>query len=1771
MNGSSRYTVGDVLHESPRSRVCRAVGDDGTPVILKFASPQERDAGVISQLRHEYQILERMAKRTGDPVALASIDGVEALVRLDRGGVPLAGLLKNGAMPFELGLAAARSLVEALDGVHRAGVVHKDINPSNILWHDDEATVTLIDFGIAQFEQGDEAPILAASIAAGTWAYAAPEQSGRMRRTPDERADLYAVGITLYEIFTGGVPFVGGDVAELIHAHLAVKPSPLIERAPGLPKQLSDMVGKLLEKEPERRYQTASGLLADLQRLATDSSEFPLGLQDSIERFDVPERLYGREAEIDTLLAEFDRTRAGASRCVFVAGYSGIGKSALVRHIQQSVITHHCTFLSGKFDQLQRNVPFATLVQAFQGLIRLMLKESKERLAQLRTHLLEALGEGIRVVVPYIPELELIVGRQPPPDSLPPAEAHNRLRRVSLNFMKVFARPEHPLVLFLDDLQWADPSTLEMIELYASTDQLTHLLLIGAYRNNEVDATHPLTVMQLRLKQLPEPPLTIKLGPLPAGGLALMLADILRTDTASVASLVQICLAKTDGNPFFLIQFLRSLYDHGLIAFNKEVMKWEWMEDLIRSQRVQENVVDLMIRRVGELPQRTRDVLKTGACLGPSFDLVPIAKLRGSSVEELLTDVWAAVKPMFIVPLHSTQIHAGHVIGGGAGTAPRQFQFIHDRVQQAAYSLIGEDEKPALHLSIARLLLKGTDERELDDRLFDIVHHFTLGRPLLKDAAERRNVAELTLRAGEKARASAAFPSARSFARAALGLMDDSSWTSDYPLRFRAGFLAAESAYLCQDFAEMEQLTGDLTTHARDVLDRARIAEVRIQSLMARAEPIAAIHHALPILRELGVKLPANPGTLDVLIGMAKTEIRLRKFKIEDLLHLPVMTDPAKLAAARILEHVYSSAYFALPNLYPLIMFAFIRMSLRYGNTAASAVGYSAYGVILCGMFRQIDRGNRFGKLSLDLMRQLMANHIKAKIVQVAQGFVTVWKHHPDTVIESFLEAHQAGMECGDLEFASYTCQMIGFFHLWSGVPLESVDQEMRNYTRVIERLQQITPLYQIRIWHQLTANLLGQAANSLRMSGEHYEEGTMLARHREAKDEIAQFFMHHCKITLGLFYDDPAEALASAEEAIRLQKKGVAIGSTVVPIFHAYVALLFLIKSRISAESDRPAWLKKARAQLKPLRQWAAAAPMHGETRYLLVQAGLATQDSEQMRLLHEAEKAARKHRNEIELPLIHERLGAFYQKLGQMTISQMFLTEALLGYRRLQAHGVAERLVRQHPALGLRTRATDSVATSQTMSLGATSLLGSTSTMTGSTTSSVVDVSSLVKATQALSGEIVLERLCVRFMQIMLENAGADRGLLALFTDDNLLIDAEATVAPPEVTVLKALPVDTMRDGQPIAPVQIFNYVQRTQESLVIDDVSRSDLFKDDAFVQRESPRSVICVPLQHQRRFTGILYLQNKLTSHAFPPDRAFMLQSLSSQAAISIENARLYGNLEALNRSYARFVPVEFLQMLDRRSITDVKLGDQVQRSMSVLFSDIQGYTSMSERMTPEENINFINAYLKMMEPVLHNHFGFIDKYIGDAIMALFPRTPVDAVRAAVEMLKTLRHYNEKCSGVPIAVSIGINTGSLMLGVVGGTDRLDTTVISDAVNLAARIESLTRTYGVSLLITEHTYAELPAGDELAGCIRKVDRVVVKGKSKAVDVYEVFAADSPDLCRHKRATLADFHAAYEAFHGGELDSARTAFQQLLAQCPDDKVVAHYVERCRGGASEA
>jgi predicted ATPase/class 3 adenylate cyclase len=1772
MSGYLRYQFGEVLHEGQRSRICRGKClETGRAVVLKIVALREHGPNAVSQLMHEYQILERLRPRIGEVPVLTKLGDADVLVRTDKGGEPLSHLLRGGALSPPVALRIAAAITKSLDVIHRAGVIHKDINPSNILWRPEAGDAELIDFGIAEYDCRGEIPLVGARVVAGTWSYAAPEQSGRMRRTTDERADLYALGVTFYQLFSGTIPFVTNDVAELIHAHLAVKPMPLCERLPGFARVISHIVDKLLEKAPEHRYQTASGLLADLDRCfrnlgptgAGSIPEFKLGSEDSIERFDIPERLYGRESEMKVLVGAFDEVRSGITRIVSIAGYSGIGKSSLVNRLQHSIILHRCNFLTGKFDQLQRHVPYATFVQAFQGLIRLTLREHQQRIDALRKQLHAALGENLRVLVEVIPELELIVGKQPAAEPLPPAELQHRLRLVLLNFIKVFATPDHPLVLFLDDLQWADSASVEMLEAFAASDEITHFMLIVAFRDNEVSDTHPVHMAGRRLDEKGIQIVRLVLGPIPLASIELFLADTLRTGAREVCELARICNRKTAGNPFFLIEFLRSMHRQGFIAFNKESGSWGWLEEVIRSQRVQENVVDLMVRRIGDLPRETQEVLKIGACMGAQFDLDIIAGIRGAQVEDMLGDAWAAVKQMLIVPFTPSQIHEGQIMGVAGGAPPRQFQFIHDRVQQAAYSFNSDQEKPGVHLRIARILLRAADERELNERPFNIVHHFNLAHALLTDPVERRRIAALNVCASAKARASAAYDSARGLADAALALLKDADWQEDYSLMFQAHCLAAESAYLCHDFAAMERLAETASTHARNVLDHARLAEVRIQSLMARGEPVTAIKLALPILRELGVKLTANPSSLDVMIGMANTEIRLRRHRrVEDLLDLPMMTDPSKLAAVRILEHVYSSAYFSLPKLYPLIMFTFIRLSLKYGNTAASAVGYSAYGVVLCGLMRDIERGNRFGQLSLNLVRRLAAKSVKAKVIHVAEGFVTVWKKHAEKVLPSFHEGYQAGLETGDLEFGCYTCHFLGFLNLWMGTPLETVDAEMRKWTRVIVKHAQSTPLIQQNLWHQFAANLLGQAANPVLMAGEHYEEEKMLSVHLEARDEIAQFFLHYCKVTLALVFHDSSEALPSIDRGLALLKNGAALGSVNVPTFFGYSLLVLLATARRREGMERFTLIKKARSLLKPVAQWARACEMLCGSRHLLCRAEFAAlegEEGEALKFYSAAIEMAKNHRNHLDLAIIHERCASFCAGIGQSSFAQMMQVEALNDYQRLQAHGVVRRMIRDHPELHVAANPQQGVQ-------GQAALRPATqrALLTSMQGSSVLDVMTLAKSTRALSGEILLDRLLTKLMEIMLENAGADCGLLALVDDEGeLAVEAQATINPRVVHTLQSLPINSPA----VAPVSIFNYVRRTGEPLVLDDATQSDLFADDPFVQKESPLSIICVPLQHQGRLTGILYLHNRLTSHAFPRDRVFLLEALSAQAAISIENARLYSNLEGLNRSYARFVPHEFLDMLGKRSITNVEPGDQVQCRMSVLFSDIKGFTRLSETMSPEQNIAFINDYLRQMEPALHRHGGFIDKYIGDAIMALFPVSSADAVRAALAMLRELDHFNERhCAAgySPLQISIGLNTGPVMLGVVGGA-RLDTTVISDTVNLASRVEHLTRDYQVSLLITENTLQLLPADDPDFACIRRIDCVVPIGKSTPVSIYEVFAADAEEVRAAKLTSLADFNAACNAYHEDDLDFARPAFAKLHADCPQDRVAEYYVHRCR------
>jgi AAA ATPase domain/Protein kinase domain len=599
---------------------------------------------------------------------------------------------------------------------------------------DDADTVWLTGFGIAsQLPHERQVPV-PPEIIAGTLAYMAPEQTGRMNRSIDGRSDLYSLGVTLYRMLTGVLPFDAVDPLEWVHCHIARQPTPPADRAE-VPEPLSAIVTKLLAKNAEERYQTAHGLEADLRRCLAEWQShgridpFPLGTHDLSDRLLIPEKLYGRDREIDALLAAFDQVVAqGAAELVFVSGYSGVGKSSVVNELHKVLVPPRGLFASCKFDQYKRDIPFATLAQAFQTLVRQILVKSEAEVDQWRHALQEALGPNGQLIVDLIPEVELIIGKQPPVPDLPPQDTQNRFQLVFRRFLGVFARPEHPLALFLDDLQWLDTATLDLLERLVTHPEVRHLLVVGAYRDNEVSSSHALARMLGSIRNAGAKMHEIVLVPLSLHDVDRFVSDALHCERNAAQPLAQLVHEKTGGNPFFAIQFLTAIAEEGLLRFDPVMRARQWDMNRIRAEGYTDNVVDLMTEKLKRLSGTTQEALKQLACLGNGAEVAILALVHGETEESMHAALWEAVRAGLILQQETT------------------YKFLHDRIQEATYALIPEGERAGAHLRIGRVLLASMMADGLAEHLFDVVNQLNRGATLLMDRDEKIQVAAIQLR-----------------------------------------------------------------------------------------------------------------------------------------------------------------------------------------------------------------------------------------------------------------------------------------------------------------------------------------------------------------------------------------------------------------------------------------------------------------------------------------------------------------------------------------------------------------------------------------------------------------------------------------------------------------------------------------------------------------------------------------------------------------------------------------------------------------------------------------------------------------------------------------------------------------------------------------------------------------------------------------------------------------------------------------------------------------
>ncbi|ALG67285.1 AAA family ATPase [Beggiatoa leptomitoformis] len=1472
------YQVQTQIYESANSVIYRgARNKDNLKVILKvlkedYPSPEE-----LMRYRQEYEITRCLDQVDGvvKAYSLEKLQNTLVIVLEDFGGESLKHLIVKRRLTVQEFLPLAIQIADSLDHLYADHIIHKDINPANIVWNPETNQLKIIDFGIASRLPRENPTLKSPEQLEGTLAYLSPEQTGRMNRVLDYRTDLYSLGITFYELLTGQLPFTSTDLLEVIHGHIAKRPEPVCQINADVPPILSDIIIKLMAKNAEDRYQSAFGVKHDLQVCLAHIEHlthfsFGLAQQDISGSFHLPQKLYGREAEIHTLWQAFERVSQGTAELLLIAGYSGIGKTALVQEIYKPITAKRGYFCAGKFDQLQRNIPYSALIQSFRQLIQQLLTESSVPLECWQQRLLAAVGCNGQVISDVIPEIELLLGKLPPVSPLPPTEAQNRFNFVFQNFIRACCQVEHPLVIFLDDLQWADSASLKLMSLMMS--DIPYLFLIGAYRDNEVNATHPLLTTLNELQKTSVTIQTVTLTPLGLPHIVQFLADTLNlkkelSTLAKLQGLAELLLEKTGGNPFFLGEFIKTLYTESLLQFDCQKRAWVWDLTQIQARNITDNVVELMGNKVKQLQPTTQHILKLAACLGNTFELVTLAKIAKKSISEVQIQLWQALTEGMIITVGNT------------------YKFIHDRVQQSIYALIPEAEKPALHWTIGQLLLQ--DSTATENRLFEVVDHLNIGLHLLTEK-DKSKIAQLNLLAGKRAKMSAAFDAALKYCVFGLQLLEQDTWKTHYNFTLELHSLAAEMASLIGDFKQLDVLFTLITKHAKTPVDMASAYESKIHGYMSEGKLQETLDTALEILNRLGLALPSYPDDEAFQTALRELQARYTTTTIEDLVNLPEMLDKTKLAIMRVVAKSTAAAYIGRPKLFLLLILRQVDLSITHGNTSESAYVYACYALLLCGVTNDLDTGYRFGQLATKLLEKSGDTKFKSKTLEVVNGHVWHFKQALKDTLPNLEIGYQSGLETGDLEYAGYNAFFYSCNAYFAGTELQELARQMTCYNDGMQRIRAETGIRWQSSFRQAVFNLLGQAESLPQyLDGQAFNQSQMLPLLQNTNNQSALAAFYVNTLILCYLFDDYEKALENA--TLAEQHKGGMFAMVSVPVANFYESLTCLQVYTLRDAKHQTVLLNKVIANQQQLKHFADHAPMNHLHKFLLVEAELARVLGNRWKAMQDYENAiqnARENDYIQEQALAYELAARFYLMQGMDKFAQTYLQEARYHYQQWGALAKVSQLEAKYPQW-LTAKTAPVIPTIDSLTSTATVMM---STRTRIRTSNWLDLESVMKATQALSGEMVLSQLLEKMMHIVIENAGAERGLLILKQDGQWLIEAEGAFKSEEVTVLQSLPIE----GR--TPTAIINYVMRTREAVVLANARQEGMYVQNSYVQQQQLKSVLCNPIIHQGKMMGILYLENNVTEGAFTPARLKLLEMLSSQAAISLENALLYRTLE-----------------------------------------------------------------------------------------------------------------------------------------------------------------------------------------------------------------------------------------------------------------------------------
>ena len=1504
------YELVEKIYASDRTVIHRAREKSyQKPVILKLPHHPYPNFNELTRYRNAYTLI----KNFNFPgivkiLALEKFEQRLILVMEDFGGISLHQFINNQSTSnvnsfstdINQFLHIALQIVNSLEKLHQNQIIHKDIKPHNIIINLQTKQVQIIDFSSTTKLPKETPEIRNPNTLEGTLAYMSPEQTGRMNRGIDYRSDFYSLGITFYELLTGKLPFQSRDPMELVHFHIARQPQSIIELNPKIPAALNTIVLKLMAKMPEERYQTTAGLRHDLEKCQSEWENtgkirlFHLGEKDNNNCLIIPEKLYGREQEIETLLTTFDRIcDPGKSKTelMLIGGFSGIGKSALVNEIHKPILKKRGYFISGKFDQFQINIPFFAWLNAFQELIKQILSEPEEKLQAIATKLQQVLGEEAQVIIDVIPELELLIGKQPPATELSPTAAENRFNLLFSNFISVFAQAEHPLVIFLDDLQWADLASLKLMKLVMEKIDINYLLLIGAYRDNEVNAGHSLLLTVEEIKEIGAVFNQIILTPLSQSALNNLVADTLNYSPQESLLLTEQIYQKTQGNPFFSNQFIKSLYKEGLIFYNYEQEKWLFNLPEIKILAARGDVIELMAAQIQQLPHSTQEILQLAACISNKFDLKTLSIVSEKHLSETALILWKALSEGLILPEDETyKFYQGENDEHLPKITDLQtpiYHFLHDRVQQAAYSLIPQQKKQEFHLKIGKLLLNNTADDQLEEKIFEIVNQLNYGVELITEIEAREELASLNLKAGIKAKVSTAYNTAMSYFKTGINLLTENSWSTQYQLTLALYEEGAEATYLSGDFEEMEKLVDIVLEKANNLLDKVKVYEIKIQAYIALSKLQEALTIGLSVLKVFGISFPTNPTLSDIQEYLQITKNKLREKSISCLINLPLLKDPEKLAKIRILSLLFSITFICKPELFPLIVSESTNLYLHSGISPLFAVSCGFYGVILCGIEQDMDTGYKFGRVAYEVLEKFHNKNQKAKVFQVIYVGIEHWKIHIRETLPNFLEAYKVGLETGDLEYATYSILHYCAYSFLAGVSLDKLESEIAIHSNYLKQLKQENNYYYNQTYHQAVLNLIGHTENPILLSGNGFNETKFIPFYQKINDRYALFQIYFNKLILSYFlgnFQKSKDYAILAEEYVN----GVT-GLFYFPVYYFYSSLAKLAYYSEAGVAEREQILEEVIANEAKFKFWAQHAPTNHSHKYYLIAAEKHRILGEKLEAIETYEQAialATENKYTQEAALANELCAKFYLEWGKIKIAQTYMLEAYYGYINWGAVTKVKDLEKRYPQL----LASVFLSSSENSNSLVTSHRQSTNR------ENILDLSTVLKAYQTLSGEVTLENLLSILIRLMMENTGAKKCALILLKDQQLILEAITHVVDTQEYLENferpVIPVSATQE----LPQALINYVWRTQKFQVFDDATTEATWVNDSYFKRKQPKSILCTPITKQGKFIGIIYLENNLTTGAFTPERLQLLEMITTQAAISLENALLYDTLE-----------------------------------------------------------------------------------------------------------------------------------------------------------------------------------------------------------------------------------------------------------------------------------